>query len=115
MKHRVAICHTMMYTQAMKSIRISDELFDLARDESGALSRSIAQQLEHWAKVGAALEQAGVTLEQVRRILGGDLRVRERVFMKLGLLKQVDMYLISPEKARSAVLKAPRTESLDLA
>ena len=105
----------MMYTQAMKSIRISDELFDLARDESGALSRSIAQQLEHWAKVGAALEQAGVTQEQVRRILGGDLRVRERVFMKLGLLKQVDMYLISPEKARSAVLKAPRTESLDLA
>jgi len=43
------------------------------------------------------------------------LRVRERVFMKLGLLKQVDMYLIPPEKARSAVLKAPRIESLDLA
>ena len=99
----------------MRSIRISDELFDLARDESGTMSRSIAQQLEHWAKIGAALEQAGVTQDQVRRILGGDLRVRERVFMKLGLLKQVDMYLIRPEKARSAVLKAPRTESLDLA
>jgi len=99
----------------MRSIRISDELFDLARDESGTMSRSIAQQLEHWAKIGAALEQAGVTQEQVRRILGGDMRVRERVFMKLGLLKQVDMYLIRPEKARSAVLKAPRTESLDLA
>ena len=99
----------------MRSIRISDELFDLARDESGVMSRSIAQQLEHWAKIGAALEQAGVTQQQVRRILGGDLRVRERVFMKLGLLKQVDMYLISPEKARSAVLKAPRIESLDLA
>jgi hypothetical protein len=115
MEHRVAICHTMRYTWAMRSIRISDELFDLARDVSGAMSRSIAQQLEHWAKIGAALEQAGVTQEQVRRILGGDLRVRERVFMKLGLLKQVDMYLIPPEKARSAVLKAPRIESLDLA
>src|SRR3977135_840279 len=115
MEHRVAICHTMKYTWAMRSIRISDELFDLARDESGAMSRSIAQQLEHWAKIGAALEQADVTQEQVRRILGGDLRVRERVFMKLGLLKQVDMYLIPPEKARSAVLKAPRIESLDLA
>jgi hypothetical protein len=99
----------------MRSIRISDELFDLARDESGVMSRSIAQQFEHWAKIGAALEQAGVTQEQVRRILGGDMRVRERVFMKLGLLKQVDMYLIAPEKARSAVLKAPSTESLDLA
>ena len=99
----------------MRSIRICDELFDLARDESGVMSRSIAQQLEHWAKIGAALEQADVTQEQVRRILGGDLRVRERVFMKLGLLKQVDMYLIPPEKARSAVLKAPRIESLDLA
>jgi len=99
----------------MRSIRISDELFDLARDESAAMSRSIAQQFEHWAKIGAALEQAGVTQEQVRRILRGDMRMRERVFMKLGLLKQVDMYLIPPKKARNAVLKAPSTESLDLA
>jgi len=75
MEHRVAIRHTMRYTWAMRSIRISDELFDLARDESGAMSRSIAQQLEHWAKIGAALEQADVTQEQVRRILRGDLRV----------------------------------------
>src|SRR5436853_254858 len=51
----------------------------------------------------------------VRPAEAEDERVRERVFMKLGLLKQVDMYLIPPEKARSAVLKAPRIESLDLA
>lgn len=98
----------------MKSVRISDDLFEAARSESGAMSRSIAQQLEHWVKIGAALEQAGVTQEQLRKILGGDMRVRERVFMKLGLLKQADLYLIPRAEARSFALKAPGPESLDL-
>jgi hypothetical protein len=100
--------------QSMKSVRISDDLFALARGESEAMSRSIAQQLEHWAKIGVALEQAGITQEQLRRILGGDTRMRERVFMKLGLLRQADMYLIPPAEARSYTLKAPKPESLDL-
>jgi hypothetical protein len=98
----------------VKSVRISDDLFALARGESEAMSRSIAQQLEHWAKIGLALEQAGITQEQMRRILGGDTRTRERVLMKLGLLKQADMYLIPPGEARSFTLKPPKPESLDL-
>jgi ParD-like antitoxin of type II bacterial toxin-antitoxin system len=102
------------YASEMKSVRISDDLFALARSESSAMSRSIAQQLEHWAKIGAALEQAGVTQEQLRKILGGDLRVRERVFMKLGLLQQANAYLIPRAEARSFMLKAPSPESLDM-
>ena len=98
----------------MRSVRISDDLFELARGESAAMSRSIAQQLEHWARIGVALEQAGITHEQMRRILGGDTRTRERVFMKLGLLKQADMYLIPPAEARSFTLRPPKLESLDL-
>jgi hypothetical protein len=110
----VAECHITGFRLKMKSVRISDDLFELARSESSAMSRSIAQQLEHWAKIGAALEQAGVTQEQLRKILSGDMRVRERVFMKLGLLKQADLYLIPPAEARSFALKAPSPESLDL-
>jgi hypothetical protein len=96
---------------AMKSVRISDDLFALARGEAVTMSRSIAQQLEHWGKLGAAVEQAGITQEQLRRILGGAVRVRERVFMKLGLLKQADLYLIPRAEARSFTLQPPSKRS----
>jgi len=72
----------------MKSIRIADDVYSLAQQEAAVMSRSIAQQLEHWAKLGAALEFAGVTQDHVRHILGGDERVREQVLMKLGLATQ---------------------------
>lgn len=41
-----------------KSIRISDELYSLALTESVLDTRSLAQQIEHWAKIGLALERA---------------------------------------------------------
>jgi hypothetical protein len=37
-----------------KNVRISDELYALAQWEAGLQDRSIAQQLEHWAKRGIA-------------------------------------------------------------
>ena len=37
-----------------KNVRISDELYALAQWESMLQDRSIAQQLEHWAKRGMA-------------------------------------------------------------
>lgn len=37
-----------------KNVRISDELHALAKLESVLQDRSIAQQLEHWAKLGIA-------------------------------------------------------------
>jgi len=44
-----------------KNVRISDELYALAQLESKLQDRSIAQQLEHWAKRGiAAAESTGV-------------------------------------------------------
>jgi hypothetical protein len=41
------------------SIRISAELFERAQQQGEALSRSAAQQVEHWARLGAVLEQSG--------------------------------------------------------
>jgi hypothetical protein len=38
-----------------KNVRISDELYTLAQLESRLQDRSIAQQLEHWAKRGIAV------------------------------------------------------------
>lgn len=44
-----------------KNVRISDELYALAQLEARLQDRSIAQQLEHWAKLGvAAVEGEGI-------------------------------------------------------
>jgi len=51
------------------SIRIEANLFEAARAQGAVQSRSTAQQIEHWAKVGAALESCGLTVGQVASLL----------------------------------------------
>jgi ParD-like antitoxin of type II bacterial toxin-antitoxin system len=66
-----------------KSIRISDEFYDTALHAGEAMGRSLAQQLEHWARMGAALDAAGITFEQTARLLQARTDVRARL---LGVL-----------------------------
>lgn len=98
----------------MKSIRISESVYDLAQQEASVMSRSIAQQIEHWANLGAALESAGVTHDQVRKVLGGDLRAREHMLMKLGVASQESMYFIPKEVAAKARFTLPPDSALDI-
>ena len=79
--------------QMAKSIRVSDRLYSLADATSRKVHRSLAQQIEHWAELGRALEAAGVTTAQVLDILSGDARARERLLLRLGLAEQESMYL----------------------
>jgi len=65
-----------------KSIRVSDRLYDLADATSRKLHRSLAQQVEHWAELGRALEAAGVTTAQILDIPEGDPRAHERLMLK---------------------------------
>ena len=51
------------------SIRIESQLFELARAEGALQSRSTALQIEHWARLGAALESCGLTVGQVASLL----------------------------------------------
>lgn len=51
------------------SVRIEANLFEAARAEGALQSRSTAQQIEHWAKLGAALESCGLTVGQVASLL----------------------------------------------
>jgi hypothetical protein len=88
-----------------KSIRVSDRLYQLADTTSRKVHRSLAQQVEHWAELGRALEAAGVTTAQVLDILGGDLRARERLMLKLGLAKQESMYLFPVALARQTKVR----------
>lgn len=51
-----------------KNVRISDELYSLAQAESRLQDRSIAQQLEHWAKAGIAAMDGGTGLRMVTAV-----------------------------------------------
>lgn len=51
------------------SIRVGAEIFDAAREQGALMSRSAAQQIEHWARMGAALEASGLTVAQVAQLL----------------------------------------------
>jgi len=55
-------------------IKVSDSLFAVAKEEAQATQRSITAQVEHWARIGRAVEavlahQELLTLKQVGEIL----------------------------------------------
>jgi hypothetical protein len=67
-----------------KNVRISDNLYALAQVESLVENRSIAQQLEYWAKLGMAVASArtaaselgsvNASIEATRRLDALDVR-----------------------------------------
>ena len=101
-----ATFHHIMRLMA-KSIRVSDQLYALAEATSQHVHRSLAQQVEHWAELGRALEAAGVTTAQVLDILSGNLRARERLMLKLGLAEQENMYLFPVSLAQQTKVWFP--------
>ncbi len=52
----------------MPAVRVSDELFQEARKEADAVHRSVAGQLEYWARLGQAVEAAGLAVEDVKAL-----------------------------------------------
>jgi len=55
-----------------KAIRVSDALADQAKKYSRIEHRSLAGQIEHWAKVGKyAEENPGLTYELIKEIMIG--------------------------------------------
>lgn len=51
------------------SIRVSAALFEQAQRQGELMCRSTAQQVEHWARLGAALEAEGSSVADVSRLL----------------------------------------------
>lgn len=83
-----------------QTIRIPDSLFALAQRESELMSRTVAQQLEHWARLGLALEASGVTASQVRHLL--DMEMGRRLDLPSRSLRREESPLppVVPERAR---------------
>jgi ParD-like antitoxin of type II bacterial toxin-antitoxin system len=90
-----------------KSIRVSDEFYKSAESACTTAHRSLAQQIEYWAALGRAIEAAGVTTAQIRQILDGDLRARERAMLKLGLADPQSMYLFPVAIAQKTKVRFP--------
>lgn len=67
-----------------KSIRISDDLYSMAQNVSQALGRPLAQQMEYWARLGAALDAAGISTETAMDLLGNGVKADEFVAVALG-------------------------------
>ncbi len=67
-----------------ESVRVSDDLYALAQKASQALSRPLAQQMEYWARLGAALDAAGISTAAAMQLLGQGVSADAFVAAALG-------------------------------
>ena len=109
--------------QAMShSLRVSRALFEAAFSIGEVFSRSAAQQVEHWARLGKAMEKAGLTVDMAMQLFRdgateseGAMRAHKRALQKRdiallqsGRVRQEDMHLFTSEMAKKAkVLNGP--------
>ena len=91
-----------------QSIRISDELYALAQAEAKLMDRSLAQQLEHWAKLGLALDRSGLaSLDDVR---SASLHFRQSVHeaeVQAGSRSAASLHALPKAMVRQFGLKYP--------
>ena len=60
------------------SVKLSTDFLNDARREADAFNRSLAAQVEHWARIGRLAETApGIGVAEVQRLLEGTFRVED--------------------------------------
>jgi hypothetical protein len=92
-----------------KSIRISDEIYELALQEAGLMHRSLAQQVEYWVKLGVGVEHArGATLDDVRSAAARYRLAKDADEVKQGKRKAESLWVIPRSLAKSPKVKFPR-------
>lgn len=87
-----------------KNIRISDDLCALAQNEAKLQERSIAQQIEHWAKRGLVGDDQGVTALRAAVAFSHEL---DKLDVQSGRRNQESMLLISRRRARQSKYTFP--------
>lgn len=56
-----------------QSVKLSDDVMSVVRQESGLQSRSVAGQITHWINIGRAIEQSGTfDYRHISAALSGD-------------------------------------------
>ena len=82
-----------------RAVKLSDELVESARHESKIYSRSMTQQIEHWARIGRAAERTGAFSEaRIRAALKAELAFDELTAEeKLSYLSELERELHQPQ------------------
>jgi hypothetical protein len=91
-----------------KSVRISDEIYELASHEAGLMHRSLAQQLEYWVKLGVGVAHGQATLDDVRAAAVKYKQVRDEAQVRQGKRAANSLHFIPADVARAAKVKAPK-------
>ena len=79
-------------SKSFSSVKLTSGFVDEASVEAGLLNRSLGGQIEHWARLGKALESSpSFSMERIRETLSGRLRIealsadeQDAVFDQLG-------------------------------
>ena len=91
-----------------KSIRITDELYDLATHEAALMHRSLAQQIEHWVKLGVSVERtAGATVDDVRSAAIEYRHARDEALVRSGRRAASSLHAIPVAMVRDARIEFP--------
>lgn len=90
-----------------KSIRISDDLYEMASLEAKLMHRSLAQQIEHWAAIGQAAEAIG-EMDDVRNASLSFMRARDHDRVRRRRVAPDDLALISKERLRRSEFVFPK-------
>lgn len=92
-----------------KSIRISDELYGLASREAALMDRSLAEQVEHWVKLGVGLEHSeDASVHAVRSAAIRYRKLCNEVAVRSGRKPPENLYLLSSAALRNARLEFPK-------
>ncbi len=81
---------------ANSPMRLDAELTAAARTTAGSMSRSLSQQIAHWARIGRELERSpGVTVAAVQAVLDGRgdydaLKVQEQAIVRATWAERIE-------------------------
>ena len=84
------------------SIRVSKDLFARAQHQAELMSRSIAQQVEHWARLGAALEASGLAVTGLADLLKS---ADEKSAMHIEAASAEDLWKFKRERQRADIAR----------
>jgi hypothetical protein len=85
-----------------KNARISDTLYALAQAEAWLQDRSIAQQIEHWAKLGMAAARRGDSAVGVVESAAEVTRRMDILEVQAGRRLASDLHFIPADRARES-------------
>jgi len=94
-----------------KNARISDSLYALAQAEAWFQDRSIAQQIEHWAKLGMAAARRGEGKVGVLDSAAEVTRRMDILEVRSGRREARELHFVPPDAARQGKPVFPRQYS----